>query len=318
MRDFPTPRYVKANNVSFAVYEQGPENGQPILLLHGWPEIAYSWKPIMPALAKAGYRAIAIDQKGFGASDKPDDARAYGMDTLTDDFAALIKALGYDKLIICGHDWGGATVWPMAYRYPELIEGVVGICTPHRHRTPVAPMGLFEQMFGPDNYIVRFQDEEEPTRAFGGKEAEFFRYIFRKSQPKEAWPHLLPQALNLTENFKTFEGCTDEELAVPADELDVFIKAYQQSGHKTTTMVYRNIDHNWKITEGVDLTVRQPSLMLSAELDMALPPETACDMPDLCPNLEQHIIQDCGHWAMWEQPDFICEKMINWLGRNFS
>lgn len=308
---------MKAGDIRFAVYEAGPENGQPVLLLHGWPELAYSWKLIMPALAKAGYRAIAIDQKGFGQSDCPDEVAAYAMDRLTADFAALIPALGYDKVILCGHDWGGAMVWPMAYTYPDLVAGVIGICTPHRKRAPAPPVDIFVKQASDKHYIVEFQDADLPDQVFGGQEEKFFEFIFQKSLPRAVWRRVLPEALFMPTRFPVFEGTADDRLAVPREELGVFAAAYAKTGHRTPTHVYRNINRNWKLTEGADLTVRQPVLMLAAELDMMLPPESAEQMPDLCPDLELQLLENCGHWAMWEQPEMVNGFMLDWLSRRF-
>ena len=314
--NFPEPRFVQAGDVRFAVYETGPKDGKPILLLHGWPELAYSWKLILPALAAAGYRAIAIDQKGFGNSDCPDEVRAYAMDVLTADFAALIDALGYEKMILCGHDWGGAMVWPMAYRYPTKVDGVISICTPHRQRAPAPPIEIFRQQAGDKHYIVEFQDEDLPDRVFGGgRELKFFEFVFQKSVPRNIWPKLLPQALFMPARFASFERTPEERLAVPRNELPVFAAQYTKTGAKTPTHIYRNINRNWELTEGVDLTVHQPVLMLTAELDMMLPPESASQMPDLCPDLEIKLLEDSGHWAMWEKSTAINTHITDWLGR---
>ncbi len=317
MTDFSNPRMVQAGDVAFAVYEAGPEEGRPVLLLHGWPELAYSWKKIMPALANAGYRAIAIDQKGFGQSSRPDDPSQYGMDVLTSDFALLARALGYHKILICGHDWGGAMIWPMAYRYADLVEGVIGICTPHRKRPPAAPIEIFRTKFSARHYVVMFQDAGLPDQIFGGQEEELFRFMFRFAPPPKIWPKLIPAIYDQTDRFKEFKGCRDDQLVISPADLQVFIDAYKNSGHRTPTHVYRNVDHNWRLTANTDLTVHQPVLMFPAERDIMLPPETAEQMEDLCPDLDMHLLQDCGHWAMWEKPDEINQVLIQWLEQRF-
>ncbi len=317
MTDFPDHRLVHAADIDFAVYEAGPESGRPILLLHGWPELAYSWKLIMPKLAEAGYRVIAIDQKGFGNSSKPADPSQYGMDKLTADFAALIEALGYEKILICGHDWGGAMVWPMAYTFPQKVEGVIGICTPHRKRAPVAPTDIFKTKFSTRHYIVMFQDLYLPDETFGGHEEKFFRFMFRQSLPRKFWPKIFPGVYDQTDRFLEFEDCADSNLIMSKPDLNVFIQAYKKSGHQTPTHVYRNVDHNWQLTRGIDLTIHQPVLMLSAELDVMLPPETCEHMEDLCPDLTIHTLEDCGHWAMWEKPDDILRHMVPWMEERF-
>ncbi|GGC96141.1 alpha/beta fold hydrolase [Aquisalinus flavus] len=315
--DFPDARFVTAGDVTFAVYESGPEHGRPVLLLHGWPELAYSWKLVMPELAAAGYRAIAIDMKGFGRSSRPDDVSRYSADVMTDDLARLIPALGHDTVILCGHDWGGALVWPMAYRHPDLVDGVIGICTPHVPRAPIAPLTIYRKRGTDRHYMVQFQDAGLPDRAFGGREDLFTQFIFSVTPPRSVWPKLLPQALFLPDRFENFSGNPAEKLIMGADDRAVFARAYAQTGHRTPTHVYRNIDRNWEITEGIDLTVHQPCLMLMAELDMMLPPELADAMDDLCPDLEKQLLPDTGHWAMWENPEAVNRHMLDWLSRRF-
>ncbi|MEE9328745.1 MAG: alpha/beta hydrolase [Parvularculaceae bacterium] len=315
--DYDSPHYVTANGVRFAVYEAGPENGPPIILCHGWPELAYSWKHIVPALAGAGYRVIAPDMKGFGRTDGPLDPAAYNMDVLTADFDALMAEMGLKDAIFLGHDWGGAFVWPMAYRYPTRVRAVASICTPHVKRAPVSPLSIFEKRTSDRHYIIQFQDPALPDKVFGGREEAFAEFIFRKPAPRAAWPKLMPQALFLPDNFARFEKTDDTKLVMPRADLKVFSDMYKKTGFQAGTNYYRAIDKNWALTEGIDLTVHQPSLMIGAELDMMLPPEQMDGMETLCPDLEKKVLKDCGHWAMWEQPTAINAILTDWLARRF-
>ncbi|MGV6801196.1 MAG: alpha/beta fold hydrolase [bacterium] len=315
--NFTAPNYVEAAGTRFAVYEAGPKTGRPILLLHGWPELAYSWKHIMPVLAQAGYRVIAPDLKGFGKTKGPDDLTAYAMDQLTTDFAALIQMLSLEKVVIMGHDWGGAIIWPMAYLYPQLIEGVIGICTPHRKTAPAAPLAIFQKQAGPEHYIVKFQDPDLPDRAFRGREDDFAKFIFQKARPRHLWPKLLPAALYLPARFARFTDLPEDKIVIPAADRAIFAESWRENGFRTSTHLYRNIDRNWRLSQNQDLSISQPVLMLSAELDMMLPPEAAEHMPELCADFQHEIIKDCGHWAMWDQPDEINRHSVDWLQARF-
>ena len=140
--EFPEPRLVQAGDVTFSVHEAGPEDGLPLLLLHGWPELAFSWAPMVQALTQAGCRLIMPDLKGFGRSSKPEDPDAYTMTAMTGDYPKLLDALGYDKVVLIGHDWGGAIIWPLAQRHADRALGVAALCTPHPALAPAPPLAI--------------------------------------------------------------------------------------------------------------------------------------------------------------------------------
>ena len=104
MSDFPAPTRIKVKDIELSVHLAGPEDGQPLLLAHGWPELAYSWKNQIDVLARAGYRVIAPDLRGFGASDCPAGTEHYAVDEMVGDFTGLLDALGHEKAVFVGHD----------------------------------------------------------------------------------------------------------------------------------------------------------------------------------------------------------------------
>ncbi|MCR9266157.1 MAG: alpha/beta hydrolase, partial [Alphaproteobacteria bacterium] len=128
------------NGIELSVHLAGPETGPAVLLVHGWPELAHSWKHQIPALADAGYRVIAPDLRGFGGSDCPPDAADYGIDELVGDLTGLLDALGHDQAIFVGHDWGGIIVWHAAMLAAERVAGVIGVNTPHLPRGSEPPL----------------------------------------------------------------------------------------------------------------------------------------------------------------------------------
>ena len=131
MPDMPPVQFADVNGVRMAFYEAGPKSDAlPLVLCHGWPEIAYSWRHQIKALSAAGYRVIAPDQRGYGATDRPDRVEDYDLEHLTGDLAALLDHLKIDKAIFVGHDWGGFVVWQMAMRHPLRVAGVVSLNTP--------------------------------------------------------------------------------------------------------------------------------------------------------------------------------------------
>lgn len=319
MADFPEAKFVDAGGVRLAVYEQGASapGRPPVILVHGWPEIAYSWKNQLGPLTDAGYRVIALDLKGFGRSDAPADKNLYDVRHMTDDFVALLDALDIEKAVFCGHDWGGALIWPMAQLNPARVAGVIGVCTPHRPPPPVPPLTIFKERFTANHYFIKFQQEDAPERLFESDIERFFAFMFRKPIPREKWPSLVPGVYDLMARFEEGRTPDPESMIVGPEIRDVYAEAYRRSGFRGGINLYRNVDRNWDIMRTVDPRIAAPALWIGCELDLFLPPERAENMEELVPDLEKHILSGCGHWPMWEKPAELNAILIDWLKRRF-
>src|SRR5947209_3152164 len=124
-----THREVAVNGVRLHYVEAG--DGPPVVLLHGFPEFWYAWRHQLPALAAAGFRAVAPDLRGYNLSDKPPGVENYRVDRLTDDVAGLIRAIGATEAAVVGHDWGGFLAWWVAQRFPGLVHRLAVLNAPH-------------------------------------------------------------------------------------------------------------------------------------------------------------------------------------------
>lgn len=320
-KPFPEPQFINADGVKLAIYEADGDLKRvnpPIVLVHGWPEIAYSWRNQIHALAEAGYRVIALDLKGFGASDAPQDKALYDIEHVTNDLAALLDALEIQKAVFCGHDWGGSIVWSMAQWRPERVAGVIGVCTPLHPRPPAPPIDILKRRFGEAHYFVQFQEEKTPEALFETDVDRFVRLMFQKPAPRERWASLIPAVYDLPGRFKSGRPVDSGKLIVSDDIIQVYIDVYKQSGFHGGINLYRNVNRNWELMEGRNETVIAPSLWIGANLDMFLPPESADGMEQLVPDLEKHLIDDCGHWVMWEKPKELNALLIDWLKRRIS
>jgi microsomal epoxide hydrolase/non-specific protein-tyrosine kinase len=321
MDDFPAPQMIAAGDTNLAIYESnGDHEGRspPIVLVHGWPEIAFAWKNQIHTLAAEGFRVIAFDLKGFGNSDAPKDSALYDATHITADFCALLDALSIERAIFCGHDWGGALVWTMAQRHPERVAGVIGLCTPVLPRPPAPPLAIVKKRFGEKHYFVQFQEPKVPEKLFETDPDRFFRLMFQRPPPRERWAALVPRVYDLPGRFENAPPPSDDDIIIPAADIQIYANAFRKSGFHGGMNIYRNIDRNWEDMKGRDETVRAPSLWIGAELDLFLPPESAEKMVELVPDLEKHVIQGCGHWMMWEKPDEANALIIDWLKRRFS
>lgn len=330
MIEMPPLQFAQTNGIRMGFYEAGPVSDKPpVVLCHGWPEIAFSWRHQIKALADAGIRVIAPDQRGYGATERPDNVEAYDLEHLTGDLVGLLDHLKIDKAIFVGHDWGGFVVWQMPLRHLSRVAGVVGINTPHVDRAPADPIALYRKRFGDSMYIVQFQDAaRQPDKIFGSKVAETFDFFMRKPMPRKPQQAEAPTAgvgasskLNLAfpQMVAGYDAKLDprKEILSP-EEMKVFVETFSKTGFTGGINWYRNMSRNWERAAGLDHTVRVPSLMIMAEDDAVLPPSATEGMEKIIPDLEKYLVRDSGHWTQQEQPDEVSNKLIEWRRRRFG
>lgn len=316
MSIFNRPQYYRHDGLRLAYYEAGPKNGPPILLVHGWPELAYSWTHQMPALAAAGFRAVAVDLRGFGRSEAPLDAAHYAIANLVSDLEALLDHLGLKQAVLLGHDWGGIIVWHAARMLQARVSHVMSVSTPHVRLAPIDPIDIFRRRHGDDHYFVEFCDHIGRADALFAKDPDaFFRMMFRTTPPDTV---LQSHHFHIAKTFQSYlkAGAPQMPGAIMSDQdRAVYTESYRRSGFHGGLNLYRNTTANWKFGQGLSLRINQPSLMISARQDLFLPPETTDPMPAMIPDLERHTLEDCGHWVMWEQPDALNTLLLDWLSR---
>ena len=317
---FPTALVVRTNGIDMAVHEAGPANGVPVVLCHGFPELAFSWRHQLPALGDAGYRAIAPDQRGYGGSSCPETITDYDMEHLTADLAGLLDALGIEKAVFCGHDWGGAVVWAMPLYHPDRVAGVIGVNTPFLPRSPIDPIAILRARFGEDMYIVAFQRLREADRILAQDVERTFRFFMRRgvtTGQRHAKRPLEEHNLELLRALQSEETSWRGEVFLDSDEINVLIETYKRTGFTGGINWYRNISRNWEFSARFEPRVAAPSLMIMAEHDVVLRPAMADGMERLVPDLEKVLIRDCGHWTQQEKPAETNAAILGWLTRRF-
>jgi pimeloyl-ACP methyl ester carboxylesterase len=318
MVDMPEPTMIKTNGIDMAVYEAGPKDGVPVVLCHGFPELAYSWRHQIPALAAAGFRAIAPDQRGYGLSSRPDAVRDYDMPHLTGDLAGLLDALGLKKAVFCGHDWGGLVVWQMPLYHPDRVSGVIGVNTPFLARPPIDPIMGMRAVFGENMYIVFFQKPGEADAALAKDVGKSFRFFMRKNGMNAADYAKLPKEarnLELVTAVQSDETLWPGEALLTPEELKVFVDTFTRTGFTGGINWYRNMTRNWELSGTMEQKVHVPGLMIMAEDDVVLSPAMADGMERFVPDLERVLIKNCGHWTQQEHPAETSAAMIDWLTR---
>jgi len=316
----PPVQYAKVNGIDLAYYAAGPGAGVPVILCHGFPELAFSWRRQIAALAKAGRRVIAPDQRGYGLSSRPGAVTDYDMQHLTGDLIGLLDHLGLEQAIFCGHDWGGLVVWQMPLLHPDRVAGVIGLNTPFLPRAPIDPIELFRMRFGPDMYIVWFQTPGEPDAVLAQDVGKTMRFFMRKPAGLEAaaTPREGGSAFAFKDLLQRWDDSDAGTQILTPDELAVFVEAFQRTGFTGPINWYRNFTRNWTTSESLpDRIDGLPCLMITAERDPVLTPAMAAGMPGMIDDLEMHMIVGSGHWTQQEQPEAVNRLILDWLERRF-
>jgi len=306
--DFPEPTLVAVNGVELEVFEAGRQNaGRPIVLCHGWPELAFSWRHQMPALAAAGYHVIAPNQRGYGNSSRPTDVTDYDIEHLSGDLVALLDHYGHDDATFVGHDWGASVVWGLTLLHPGRVNGVVNLSLPYQERGEQPWLEFLEAMLGGDYYMVHFNRQPGVAdAALDENTSQFLRNLYRKNVPPTE-----PQPGNSMINLAR-AGTPLGEPVMSDRELSVFISAFESSGFTGSINWYRNLDRNWHLLADVDPIIQQPALMIYGDSDVV---SRSQNLTVFVPNVEE-ISLDCGHWIQEELPEETNQLVLEWLSQH--
>jgi pimeloyl-ACP methyl ester carboxylesterase len=306
---------IPLNGIEMHVAECG--EGPLVLMCHGWPELWYSWRHQLTALAGAGFRAVAPDMRGFGRTSAPDDVAAYSILHNVGDMVALTQALGEKHAVIVGHDWGAPVAWHAALMRPDVFPAVAGLSVPHRRRGSSAPLETLKQAGKSDYYWIYFQQP-------GVAEAEFER------DPRAAIRRILyfgsgdtPREHKMSfyvDRQKGFLGPSIDPVALPPwlteTDIDVFATEYARTGFRGGLNWYRNIDRNWALTAPWHgATIRQPALFIAGTRDAVITGSIGQrgldELESVVPNLAKKILIDgAGHWIQQERPTEVTAALI--------
>ena len=303
--DFPEPNLISVNGVQLEVFEAGRENaGNPIVLCHGWPEHAFSWRHQMPALAAAGYHVIVPNQRGYGNSSRPTEVTDYDIEHLTCDLVGLLDHYGYEDATFVGHDWGAMVVWGLTLMHPNRVKRVINLSVPYQERGEQPWIEWMEAVFGGDFYFVHFNRQPGVADAVLDESASrFLRNMYRKNVPLVA-----PEPGMMMINLARAETPLGDPI-MSDSELAVFVSAFESTGFTGSINWYRNLDRNWHLLADVDPIIQQPTLMIYGDQDMVAKSE---NLSDFVPNVEV-VSLDCGHWIQQEKPEETNQAILKWL-----
>jgi pimeloyl-ACP methyl ester carboxylesterase len=291
-------RRIVANGIELNVLDEG--EGPPVVLLHGFPELAFSWRHQVPVLTGSGFRVLAPDLRGFGRSWAPVDVESYDVISLCGDVCGLLDAVGEESAIVVGHDWGASLAWQLAVLHPERVRAVAGLSVPFVPRAPAPPLPILRRHLGEDFYIVWFQ---QPGVADAALASDVRRTLTTSRQWTSRW------AEEDTSPPRRPRWLTEQEL-------DVYVESFERTGFTGGLNWYRNIDRNWELTEPVaDRRVEQPALFLTGERDPVRRFMPAEAMRGWVTDLRDEVVVDgAGHWVQQEEPVLVNESLLGFLG----
>ncbi len=304
---FSKPTFISVNGVRLEVFEAGRQNaGKSIVLCHGWPEHAFSWRHQVPVLVEAGYHVIVPNQRGYGNSSSPAAVTDYDLEHLTGDLVALLDHFGYQDATFVGHDWGANIVWGLSLLHPERVNGIIALALPYQVRGEKPWIEMLEAFFGSDYYFVHFNRQPGVADAILDENAaQFLRNIFRENVPEKV-PEPGMQMINL--------ALAKEPLGEPImseSELAVFVSAFKATGFTGSINWYRNLDRNWHLLADVDPIVQQPALMVYGMRDV-IPKFPG--LSEFVPKVVE-VDLDCGHWIQQELPEETNQVILDWLAQ---
>jgi pimeloyl-ACP methyl ester carboxylesterase len=313
-------RTVATNGVDLHVTEAGDADAPPVILCHGFPELGYSWRHQLPALAGAGYHAVAPDQRGYGRSSRPTDVTAYDIVHLTDDLLGLLDALRRERAVFVGHDWGAIVVWALALRAPDRMAGVVGMSPflpRNAKRPPTESMRfLFKDRFF---YMLYFQPPGVADADLGSDPGATMRRMLGGLNVAAAGARRVDAAASandgrgFVERFPEPDGLPDW---LRQEELDHYVAEFTRTGFTGGLNWYRNLDRNWHLladTQGAQVTV--PARLIVGSGDPVLvmtPPEKQDGW--LADDRGTVIVEGAGHWVQQERPNEVNAALLDFLG----
>lgn len=319
-------RRIATNGVELVVHTAGDPVSPAVILSHGFPELAHSWRHQMQPLAAEGWFVIAPDQRGYGHSAAPREIDAYGTDNLVADLCGLLDHFGKEQAVLVGHDWGSVVVWEAARHRPERVQAVVGVSVPYVE-WPGPPVQLMKMVYGDRYFYILYFQQVGPPEAeleadprttmakvlYGASSASIKGREFPTELPPMEGTGFLTQMSDLPElPFTGPEG-------VWLDEADLaeYVAEFSHSGFFGPVSWYRNLDANAARANGMQADrLSMPSYFITGQDDVVtiMDPTGIERMQNLLPGFKgATVIPDSGHWVQQETPHAFNEALLGFL-----
>jgi len=314
---FITERAIATNGVQLHTLEAGEPGAPVVVLAHGFPELAYSWRHQIPALAAAGYHVLAPDQRGYGRTTRPTDIAAYNIAELSADLIGLLDDVGADKAVFIGHDWGSPVVWSSAQLHPDRVAAVVGMSVPPVPRSQIPPTKAFRAIFG-DNffYMLYFQEPGPADVELGGDPrrtiTRMLNGLTRSDDPAAALRMIKPGPAGFIDRLPEADVLPDW---ITASEIDHYVAEFTRTGFTGGLNWYRNLDRNWELmVDPPATTIAVPAMFIGGAADPVLSFMRTDRAPEVVTGRYREVlIEDAGHWLQQEKPEQVNELLLDFL-----
>ena len=309
--------FVTSNGIKLHYVEQG--SGPLVVMCHGWPESWYSWRHQIPALAEAGFRAVAPDQRGYGQTEAPAAIDSYNILNLVGDIVGLVNGLKESQAIIVGHDWGAPVAWYSSLLRPDIFRACALLSVPYVPRGPIRPSIQWKALEGTDKHFYQnyFQEPGRVEKELDADPRRSMAMLLYGASgdppPKQRWQFLFPRSKKFIES-----GVAPKKLPpwLMEADLEFFAGEFKRAGFRGGINWYRNFDRNWELTGFLDgAKLLQPSMFAVGERDVVIEmmggdPSTriAGSMPNC---RRQVIIPGAGHWIQQERPQQINQLLVD-------
>ena len=312
----PTTHF-DVNGVRLRVIDAGPDDGPLVILAHGFPELAFSWRHQIPALAAAGYRVLAPDQRGYGGSSRPEAVEAYDIAALTGDLVGLIDAVGAERAAIVGHDWGATVAWSVPLLHPDRVAAVAGLSVPPVPRPQTPPTSAYRRIFGDNFFYVLYFQQPGPADAelAAHPRAAMRRMLGGMRAPTDeasALRMLAPGPQGFIERLEDPERLPDW---LTETELDYYADEFSRTGFTGALNWYRNFDRNWEITAHSPAdTFDVPGLFIGGTDDPVLAFTRTDRAGEVAKGPYKQVMLDgAGHWIQQERPEQVTAELLSFL-----
>ena len=310
-------RSVDVNGIRLRLVEAGPRDGPVVVLAHGFPELAYSWRHQIPALAAAGYHVLAPDQRGYGGSARPDAVEAYDIAALTGDLTGLLDIVGAERAAFVGHDWGAVVAWSTPLLHPGRVAAVAGLSVPPVPRPQTPPTAAFRRIFGTNFfYMLYFQQAGVADAEMAADPERALRRMLAGMRMPEseaaALRMLAPGPAGFIERLPEPQRLPD--WLSPA-ELGHYVAEFSRTGFTGALNWYRNFDRNWQIMGApAAATIEAPALFVGGTDDPVLQfTRTDRAREVVVGSYRERMLQGAGHWIQQERPAEINSELLDFL-----
>jgi pimeloyl-ACP methyl ester carboxylesterase len=310
-------RRVAVNGIEMHVLEAGRRGDPLVILSHGFPEGAWSWRHQLGPLADAGYHVIAPDQRGYGRSSLPTEVRDYGITQLTGDLVGLIEQAGHEQAVLVGHDWGALIAWDMARLHPQRLRAVVGVSVPYV-QWPAPPTQLFQMAYGDRFFYMTYFQTVGPAEHELEADVRTTMATVLWGASGEGFRPPTEQVAAAGTGFLT-QMPTPPPLPwswLDEAELARYVDAFEHSGFFGPISYYRNLDANYELVKDLASDrISMPSYYIGGSADPVLVMDpNGIERMSVLPDFRGHVLIDgCGHWTQQERPAEFNAALLGFL-----